>query len=367
MRCLITFLFLAVALATVPSVAQAHQSSLSYGSIDLSEGGKVAAYEVRLSTKDLFEALELDEDREATDTEIRAGSDKLTAYVFDRVTLNARDQVCSFEAGGARVVEQGERFAQVLGTLRCERRIATLLLDYQLFFDLDPRHEGLLRVEGKLLQFRQPDATQHVFYTGRGAGTSVWGFLRSGFDHVLFGLDHVLFLLALLLVVCLRRDGTAIALRSPSSSLRHTAGIVTAFTVAHSMTLIAAALGWIELSSRLVESVIAASIVYVAVENVFRPVPKRRYLVTFSFGLMHGLGFAAMLRPLLPPDATVLPLLVFNLGVELGQLAVVCMSLPLILLLLRRMALATYCRLVLPGAALALSLVGLVWFVERAF
>jgi hypothetical protein len=358
-RTLIPIIFLA--LLALVGEAKAHQSSLSYGSLERSEDGTRLDYEIRLSTKDLFEALELEEDRDATDEEIEAGSEKLRSYVFQRVHLSAEG--CQFEPGPTRVVKQGERFAQVTGALVCGQPIAKAALDYQLFFDLDARHEGLLRVDGKLVQLKQD--TRHYQYGG--AASSVWGFLPSGFEHVVYGFDHILFLLALLLVVCLTREEGTIVLRAPMSSLRHTAGIVTAFTVAHSITLIAAALGWIELSSRFVESVIAASIIYVAIENVLRPVPRARYLVTFAFGLIHGLGFAAMLRPLLPPDATVLPLLVFNLGVELGQLAVVGVSLPLLFLLLRAMSVATYRRMVLPLAALGLSAVALVWFVERAF
>jgi hypothetical protein len=168
------------------------------------------------------------------------------------------------------------------------------------------------------------------------------------------------------MVVVTRSERGGWKLRPARDGVIYTTTIVTSFTVAHSITLIAAALGWIELSSRLVESVIAASIIYVAVENVVRPDPPHRFLVTFAFGLIHGLGFASMLRPLLPPEDVVVPLLLFNIGVEIGQLAVVCLSLPALYGLARLISPEKYRRYVLVGGAIALGLAGLIWLVDRA-
>ena len=131
------------------------------------------------------------------------------------------------------------------------------------------------------------------------------------------------------------------------ASFREAATIITCFTVAHSVTLALAALDVVRLSSRVVEPVIAASIVYVALENVLAPERRKgrlawRAAVTFAFGLVHGLGFAAVLRELglgTTPDGVVLPLLKFNLGVEAGQLAVASVVFPLILIARRRASL----------------------------
>lgn len=346
--------------------AEAHQSSFSYASIYLSDDSRTAQYEVRLGTNDLFEALSLGEDRGASDSEIASGAERLSRYVFSRVHLRAEQQGCTFRSGPVNVIEQGRRFAQVTSTLNCPRAIAAVELDYELFFDLDPRHEGLLRVQGQLVQLSK-DSNTYRFETGHAASTSVAGFLRSGFDHVLYGLDHILFVVALLLVVCLRQPpGQSILARGPLESLRKTAGIVTAFTIGHSLTLIVASLGWFTLPGRFVESMIAASIVFVAIENILRPDPQRRYLITFAFGLMHGLGFAAMLQPLLPPGAALVPLLVFNVGVELGQLTIVALCLPILVLSLRIVGAQTYRRYILSTGCGALSFFGAIWFLERA-
>jgi hydrogenase/urease accessory protein HupE len=349
-----------------PKLAAAHQSSFSYATLELADDARSATYELRLGSKDLFEALELGEDRDASDAEILAGSSRLNNYVFNKVSLKAKQDGCSFAAGEVDIVTQGERFARVRGTLSCSRVIAVVELDYQLFFDLDPRHEGLLRSQGELVQLSR-SSTHYRLESGRAESTSVLGFLRSGADHVLYGLDHILFLIALLLVVCLRqREGGGLQARSLRESLRKTGGIVTAFTIGHSLTLIVASMGWFALPGRFVESMIAASIIFVAVENLLRPDPKRRYLITFAFGLMHGLGFAAMLQPLLPPDAALLPLLVFNVGVELGQLAIVALSLPLLIASVKLLSPGGYRRYVLSTGCAALSVLGALWLLERA-
>src|SRR5207249_3710819 len=125
-------------------------------------------------------------------------------------------------------------------------------------------------------------------------------------------------------------------------------GVVTAFTVAHSMTLILSALDVIELPSRFVESAIAASIVYVSLENLAPREPRYRWPIAFLFGLVHGLGFAAMLRPILPAGGVIAPLLAFNVGVELGQLSIVVAILPLLLRAARANPLG-YRRIVVVG------------------
>jgi HupE / UreJ protein len=172
--------------------------------------------------------------------------------------------------------------------------------------------------------------------------------------------------LALLLVVVLVRR-TKWETRSLLGALRATAAIITSFTVAHSISLIAASLGWIELPSRLVESLIAISIIYTAIENVVRPDVRWRFALTFGFGLVHGLGFASVLQEQLPPTNVIVPLLSFNVGVEIGQLTVVAVALPVFWLASRQLGADRYRRWVLPGAAVLLTLVGIKWLIERAF
>jgi hypothetical protein len=141
--------------------------------------------------------------------------------------------------------------------------------------------------------------------------------------------------------------------------------IVTAFTVAHSITLSLAALGVVNLPSRLVESVIAASIVVAALNNVRPMVIDRLWMVAFGFGLVHGFGFASVLTDLgLPRDALAIALVGFNVGVEIGQIAIVLLFLPLALALRRT---AFYRRQVMIGGSLLITVLAGIWLVERAF
>jgi hypothetical protein len=141
--------------------------------------------------------------------------------------------------------------------------------------------------------------------------------------------------------------------------------VITAFTVAHSLTLITAALGFVSLPSQLVESLIALSIAYTAAEDVANPAVRWRFALTFGFGLIHGLGFASTLQELLPPSDVIVPLLCFNVGVEIGQLSILVVVLPLLYALTRALGADRYRRIALPLLAAPIFLLGIVMVIER--
>ena len=197
-----------------------------------------------------------------------------------------------------------------------------------------------------------PGHEQATIGLGRPA---VWqaagGFILMGIEHILTGYDHMLFLLSLLMV---------------GATLSQLLKIVTAFTVAHSITLSLAVLGLVDLPSRWVESAIALSITYVAAENVWRGRGSlgSRWLVTFGFGLVHGLGFASALTELHLPRANLAAsLLGFNVGVEIGQVSVILLA-TLALDAVREFGWAPGFR---RWVSVAAACTGLVWFVQRAF
>ena len=203
-----------------------------------------------------------------------------------------------------------------------------------------------------------------------GGGAFV-AYVQQGVGHIWSGADHLLFLLALLLPAVMRRvDGAWRPVERFAPALLAVVKTVTAFTVAHSLTLSLAALGYIHLPARLVESAIAASVAVAALNNLapgLRPAVRfdRAWLMAFTFGLVHGLGFANALSQLGLPRATLLPALVgFNLGVELGQLASVAAFLPTAYAL---RATPLYARAVMQAGSAAIVLIAAVWFVERAF
>jgi hydrogenase/urease accessory protein HupE len=191
----------------------------------------------------------------------------------------------------------------------------------------------------------KPDAT------ARETVSSFGNFLALGVKHILTGYDHLLFLFALLVVV-----------RGFVASL----SIITSFTIAHSITLAAATFNLAQIPSRIVEPLIAASIVYVGIENRLRSgVPKARQAVTFGFGLIHGFGFASVLREMgvgAGTDGVALPLLSFNIGVELGQIMVAAVALPIIWKL---RASPFFIARFVPACSTVVALLGSFWFVER--
>ena len=191
-------------------------------------------------------------------------------------------------------------------------------------------------------------------------------YVVEGIWHIWVGSDHILFLLSLLLpAVLVRRDKVWEPAPSLRQSLIEVLKVVTAFTLAHSITLSLASLHVISLPSRLVESLIALSIVVAALNNLRGTVERRRWVLAFVFGLVHGFGFASVLSDLgLPQGALVLALVGFNLGVEIGQMAIVVAFVP-IAFGLRGTRL--YRRGVLTVGSILVALIAGWWFVQRAF
>ncbi len=185
---------------------------------------------------------------------------------------------------------------------------------------------------------------------GAQVAPSFFAFVRMGIEHILSGYDHLLFLFALILV---------------GGRFRSVALVITAFTIAHSVSLAAAAFGLLAPSPRIVEPAIALSIAYVGIENFVVKDAKKRWRLTLFFGLIHGFGFAGALQEIALPRAQIpAALLGFNLGVEAGQLAVLAVVLPAVLWLRKRPAFRVHgVRL----ASAAVVVMGVFWFVERAF
>ena len=195
-------------------------------------------------------------------------------------------------------------------------------------------------------------ATASVRTESTGGAPTFWGFIKLGVEHIWTGYDHLLFLFGLL-VVC--------------RTFRSIVAIISCFTLAHSLTLALATLDLVNLPSRFVEPAIAVSIVFVGVENLWRrgAEPKGRWIVTFGFGLIHGFGFASVLRDLgvgRGGEGLAVPLLTFNLGVEIGQIAVAGLVLPLVWQLRKN---EKFVRRGVPVLSALVAAAGLYWLLER--
>jgi hypothetical protein len=351
--------------------AWAHQTSVKY--VDLAVDGAAVAVTFRVTPGDVTAPMGLPVD--ATPTAAAAASDaRVAPFVARWLTLRGTSGSagpCVATSPQTRVDDDG-RFVVIAWRATCPAVIDQLVLDFGAFFAFDARHAAIVRLSSSgaepLDTIVHPEDSPLTLRLGEPPPASAAAWIRTGMDHIYDGDDHIRFVLALLLVVFLIRpkDGDGWALRGVLASLRATAGVITAFTIAHSLTLIAASFGWVRLPGAVVETMIAVSIAYTALEDLIRPDVRWRFALTFGFGLVHGLGFASVLAELLPPHDVVVPLLLFNVGVEIGQLTIVLVALPLLLGLARVVGAARYRAVVMPILALGVFCRGVIWTLERA-
>jgi HupE / UreJ protein len=352
--------------------ASAHKPSDSY--LSLSVGARQVTGRWDIALRDLEHAIGLDRDGDGAITwgEVKARHTDIAAHALARLALRSAGAACATAPVEQLVDRHSDGAYAVLGFVAdCPTPIGPLEITYDLLFDLDPLHRGLVQVgSGELAQTSifSPERRTWRVQPGRpNLGQQFVTYLREGIWHIWIGIDHLLFLLCLLLPAAWRqRESSEEPGRHGAPVLGEIVKVVTAFTVAHSITLGLAALGVVELPSRLVESAIAASIVFAALNNVYPICTRRLWVVAFGFGLIHGFGFASVLADLaLPQHTLVLALLGFNLGVEIGQLAVVGLFLSLCWAL-RRLD-VVWPRWAAPLPAWAIGAIAALWFVERAF
>ncbi len=368
-RCIIRALLISL-VVLMPAAAQAHKPSDSYVSVSVADA---ITGEWKISLRDLDYAIGLDgnDDGAITWGELRARHRDIAAYALSRLRIQGDGTACVTRPGEQLVDTLSDGGYTVLRfAIDCEQPPESVRIDYGLFFDIDRQHRGLLRLDAagtSQTAIFSPDRSQQEFDLAAPSTLRQFvTYVREGTWHIWIGYDHVLFVLTLLLpAVLYRRPEGWMAVPRFRTALLQVVGIVSAFTLAHSLTLSLAALGVIGLPSRLVESVIAASIVTAALNNIYPLVTRRLWMVAFVFGLAHGFGFASVLADLgLPRDALLVSLVAFNVGVEIGQLAIVAAVLPLIYALCRW---RHYPRAVLQGGSLAIVSIAALWFVERAF
>jgi hypothetical protein len=356
--------------AWVAVPAMAHKASDSYLVLQV-KGREVAGqWDIALRDIDFAIGLDANGDGDITWGEVQARHPDIAAWALGRLKLE-RGGDCALKAAEHLVDNHTDGAYAVLRlTGTCPTDSQALTLGYRLLFDIDQLHRGLLRLEVDGVSHTSvlgPDTSVLNVKAGETSRLAQFGqYLVEGTFHIWIGFDHVLFLLSLLLPAVLVRESRRwTGVGSLRTALTEVLWVVTAFTVAHSITLSIAALQIVELPSRLVESAIAASVALAAANNLWPVVERRRWLVAFGFGLIHGFGFASVLTELgLPKDALVLSLLGFNVGVEIGQLVIVACFLPAAYLLRNS---PFYRKGVLVGGSILTLLVALVWLAERVF
>ncbi|MBP9085089.1 MAG: HupE/UreJ family protein [Kofleriaceae bacterium] len=369
-RLVVNLAVMALLVVAAMRPAAAHQSSVKYVALTVED--RAIDVLVRTARADLTTPLHSNDEREPAATAVLAGRDAVGSFVANWVQVTVVGEAC-VPNGPTVAIDADPRFVAVRWRMQCAAAVTALALNFDEFFAIDAQHIAMVRLvapgtEAVNLVVRA-DAPRVELSIGGPRSSSYGTWIRIGLDHIYSGTDHLCFLFVLLLVVVLRRTkvetGWQWQAETPRRALRNTAMVVTAFTVAHSITLIAASLQLIALPGRVVEAVIAGSIVYTAVENIIHPAVRWRFGLTFGFGLIHGLGFASVLAELLPPSDVVVPLLLFNVGVELGQLSLVIVALPLLWLLVRAVGTLHYRRIVMPAISLGAGLLGLWWLLQR--
>ncbi|MEH7354002.1 HupE/UreJ family protein [Neobacillus drentensis] len=320
----------------------AHSINMNYS--DLTIEGNEILYDLFIEQKDLFPQFGTDLDNQVND---ELASQKIESYLQKGLRIDADSKPLTMELVSMNMAQKGAvRGVEFQLKFIAGEDIEQFNLHYDLVFDDAPAHTSVFMVHaGEYFQQDMIDSTNRDILINLPQevpqdvpqpeiGSVLWKYFVLGIEHILTGYDHLLFLLSLVLIASRFKD----ALK-----------IVTAFTIAHSITLFLVATDRIQVSSHWVEFLIALTICYVAVENIFVQKAKWRWLLTALFGLIHGMGFAGALAETgLPKSNLIGSLLTFNLGVEAGQLMVLCLLLPFLLWLrrfpwYRKMMISTSC------------------------
>jgi hydrogenase/urease accessory protein HupE len=343
--------------------AAAHDPGLSSLTIRQRTNGLEAT--LTLAVRDAAQLVELDEDHDGivTQAEFAQTRSQLETAVVRQLFIAPDDKVAKLQSVRSRLDENNnvdvclDFGATIFSSLEIQSKLITSLpLGHRQYLQVqDLRGRTIFE---RLLSAAANRATMQLSHADASAGAveavrPFTNFLCLGVKHILTGYDHLLFLFGLLLVA-----------RGFFSSL----GIITSFTIAHSITLAVATLRVVQIPSRIVEPLIAASIVFVGIENLLRgDIPKARRMVPFGFGLIHGFGFASALHEAGIGSGTggiLLPLFSFNLGVEFGQIMVAGVALPIIWKLRENpMFIARWA----PACSAAVVLLGSFWFVQRVW
>lgn len=366
----------ALAAATATAAVAAHAPGQAYVFLRMHPDSIVVRLELFGAHLDRALALGWEPGASLTQEQVQTHLPQIRAYAESHFAFSIGDRRLTpvYRGFGTRMAEPGEfvLLEYVLRTARPER----LTVTFTPFFEADDRHRNMLVIEhdwrtatfnneGNVsLIFEPRSPTQELDLTNASIWRGFAALVRLGIWHIWIGYDHILFLIALSLPsVLYRRDGRWQPAPKFRSALWKIVKIVTCFTIAHTITLSLAALDIVHVPSRFVEAVIAASIAAAALHNLWPVARINEPVIAFVFGLFHGFGFASVLGDIgLGRDHLVLSLLGFNVGVEIGQIAIIMALFP-VLFLVRHLRMYGW---VLRVGSAALVAIGLFLAAERA-
>ena len=369
------WLLLALSMVTLAYAgsAEAHLASDSYLHLTVAADGSIAGqWDIALRDLDVTVSLDADSDGSVTWGELRAKRREVEEYAFGRLNLANAAGACRLRTTELMVdYHAGNAYAVLPFTAECPAGGGQLTLTYRLLFDVDPTHRGLLTITaGDAVStdvFTPEHDTVEIRLAPETLAAEALRFLEFGLDHILLGYDHLLFITVLLVAVSLHRTerGDWVPVDGFWRVIVEATKVLTAFTVAHAITLTLATIGFVTIPSRLIEIAVAITIILAAFDNIWPILPRLRWHVAFMFGLIHGLSFASALAPMqLPPLRLALALGCFNLGVEAGQILLALLLVPIGFVARADRA---YSRYVMPAVSgLALLLAG-AWLLDRVF
>lgn len=336
----------------------AHSESMGYSAIYVK--GNEINYELFLDQRDLFVKFDTNKDNNLENEELTSQKEGIESLLQKDLQIDVDSEPLKMELLSMNLATKGSTKGVVFQVrLTNDEVIEQFSIHYNLGFEDAAFHKSMLSVHSgeffyqdildinrKEIQITFPQSEMDSSAQPE-MGSTLWKYFVLGIEHILTGYDHLIFLLSLVLIASRFKDALT---------------IVTAFTIAHSITLFLVASGRIHVISSWVEALIAVTICYVAVENMFVLKAKWRWVLTAIFGLIHGMGFAGALAETgLPKGNLIGTLLTFNLGVETGQLMVLCLLLPLLIWLrrfpwYRKMMISTSCLI---------FVIALYWLIQR--
>jgi hypothetical protein len=345
-----------LALTLFTTQGYAHKLNLSYTSIIVTPESLTVTVAIDLASLSSLFLIDKNGDSVVTNDELASAMPKMYDFIQDHFMISAdfSPLKMNHRDGGLDQNQAGDVVVDFVLFKALSRVPSKISLSADIFDKFGAQHKNLVKVIfGNRIQqgILTADAPHQDFpITGdMPFGSQLLAFVKLGIEHIFLGYDHIMFLLALILV---------------GGGLVNLIKIVTSFTIAHSITLILSALQIVAIPSQISECGIALSIAYVAAENLIIKKPDHRWIITFFFGLVHGFGFASVLRSLgLPTKGLVSSLLSFNVGVEIGQLCIVAVLFPLVLLLHRLRSKPYF----IFAFSAVIFLFGAGWFAERAF
>lgn len=368
------FILLLIAISSCN--AQAHSSSNSYITFVAQNSTSVLRADINFRDIDLIFDLDQDKDGRLSWSETLAKTAEIKVWLEHGIQVNTANQKCSLNQMDFKASEHADgTYLSVEWTVACLGATGEepkgLTLRYGLLFDQDNLHRALVKIDlpnSQSSAILSPDRPEVTLTQANGSIPHVLAqYLIEGVWHIWIGIDHVLFLLSLLILAFLEPTRKSViqwpAVQNVKTAVLDIFTVVTAFTLAHSITLGLTIFKWVEPSADLIEPVIALSVVAAALNNLLGWASLRRWQLAFAFGLVHGFGFANVLLDLgLPSDQLAVALGGFNLGVELGQIAIVLVFLPLAWTLRHT---AFYRWFVVVGGSVTIAFLGIIWTLQR--